>query len=95
MFVLNSTVAFVSLLYFKAEIGNHKVTSVIIHACTRQASSDSSPTKILGPGWLWPSRRGPMRSPAAGWKAHQAQPQLAKNSQHQNHPVGFATFSGR
>jgi len=80
VFVLNSTVAFVSLLYFKAEIGNHKVTSVILHACTRRASTASSLAKLLGPCWLWPSRKGPMRSPALGWKAHQVQTQLTNHT---------------
>lgn len=95
MFVLNSTVAFVSLLYFKAEIGNHKVTSVILHACTRRASSASSPTKILGPGWLWPSGIGHMRSMALGWKATRHSPGLQTMHKPQTNPVGFVTFSVR
>lgn len=39
MFVLNLTVAFVSLLYFKAERGNHSVTPVT--GCTRTKENQS------------------------------------------------------
>lgn len=95
MFVLNSTVAFVSLLYFKAEIGNHKVTSVILHACTRRACSASSPTKLLGPGWLWPSRRHPQGAWLQGGKPTRHGPRLQTIHKSKTHPVGFATVSVR
>lgn len=39
MFVLNSTVAFVSLQYFKAESGNHSVTSVTGFAVQKETKA--------------------------------------------------------
>lgn len=47
MFVLNSTVAFVSLLYFKAEQGNQNITSATrcAHAKGNQSSFHSLQTE--------------------------------------------------
>lgn len=84
MFVLNSTVAFVSLLYFKAEQGNQSVTLATGCACKRKPKLLSfSTNRVLQDASLCPYVEGlvgpPRPSPGLGSKKEPPQKQAKSN----------------